>query len=355
MQERTAKRVAALRRERQHLNSPAGETEYEALFRQMSPVRCIYWSMPGLPPSLAPRAAFDDMEHCFSLRAGQKIVKGRFQAGGIGYIFSDEWPLFIAAYRKNPEVTSGRDQELLSLLEHEGPLTIGVMRELTGLRAKDITPALHRLQEKFLVFENQEDNDWERSWQLFADAFPDIPQKLPERTEAIGQLLLRFARLNIWIDAKMAVSYYRILLRDVKAALALLEQSGRLLPFEGGWILPEDRPLLGEGGALPGPIPAGREVLALGRNDYLVKSQEHLLAGNYAREGLDVLWYLLIGDGIAGAVLGRFHNGPFELEDVALELPPRQAREKKGQVLAAIGQVCDLSVSPLQRYMGERL
>lgn len=355
MQEKTAKRVAQLRRERQHLNIPAEKAEYEALFRQMSPVRCTYWCMPGLPPSLEPRAAFDDRDHCFSLRAQRKIVKGRFQGGNIGYIFADEWPLFIAAYRRRQPVFSERDQELLALLEHEGPLTIGVMRELTGFSTKEITSALHRLQEKFLVFEDQEDNDWERSWLLFSEAFPDIPEELPEKAEAIGQLLLRFARLNIWIDAKMVVSYYRLLLRDVKAALALLEKSGRLLPFEGGWILPEDRPLLEKGGTQPEAIPAGREVLALHRNDYLVKSQEHLLAGNYAREGLDVLWYLLVDGEIAGAVLGRFHNGPFELEDVALALPPRQAWERKGQVLAAIRQVSDPEVSPLKRYLGERL
>lgn len=349
MEERYEKGIAALRLKRQHFCEPANEEGYRQLFLQMSPVRCVYWSAPGRPPELGPRTAFDDAQLCFSLRARQAIVKGRFQDGGIGYIFAEEWPLFLSAYRKAPVKLSAREQELLELLEHEGPLTIGLMRELTGLRAKDIAPPLHKLQTKFLVFEDQADNEGDRSFQLFSQAFPGTDGGLFPREEAIAELLLRFARLNVLIDEKMAVSYYRFSLRDVKAAFALLEERKKLLPFLEGFISPEDRELLEE------EKTPERGIFALHRNDFLVKSFEHRLCGQYSREGPDVLWYLLIDGKFQGAVLGRFHNGPYELEDVALGLPREEALCRRSEVIAAVKRVSDPALSPLRRYLGEEL
>lgn len=349
MDERLAKRIAALRLERQRFNSPVDEAGYEALFRQMSPVRCVYWSAPGNPPELFPRTAFDDAALCFRLRARQEVVKGRFQGGGIGYIFAGEWPLFLSAYRKAPARLSLPEEELLRLLEREGPLNIGLMRELTGLRAKDITPILHKLQTKFLVFEDQADNEGDRSWQLFRQAFPHAEEGILPKIEAIAILLLRFCRLNVWIDERMAVSYYRFAAREVKAAFAALAGQGKLLPLEGGWIAPEDEALL-RTEATP-----QSGVFALHRNDFLVKSLEHQLAGRYGRDGLEALWYLLIDGEFQGAVLGRFHNGPYELEDVELTLSSEEAQRRRPEILAAVERAGDPFLSPLRRYLGEAL
>lgn len=349
MQERLDRNIAALRLYRQHFYLPAKEKDYRQLFSHLSPVRCVYWSAPGRPPELGPRTAFDDAQLCFSLRARQEIVKGRFQDGGIGYILAEEWPLFISVYRKSPLRLSAREQELLELLEHEGPLSIGLMRELTGLRAKDITPSLHRLQTKFLVFEDQADNEWDRSWQLFSQTFPEAERDLLPKGQAIAKLLLRFARMNILIDEEMAVSFYRFSLRDVRAALALLEKEKKLLPLLNGWISPKDRELVEKDRT------AQRGIFALHRNDFLVKSFEHRLFERYRREGLEVLWYLLIDGEFQGAVLGHFHNGPYELLDVALDLPREEALRRRGEVLAAIERVIDPALSPLRRYLGEEL
>ena len=37
---------------------------------------------------------------------------------------------------------------------------------------KEITPVLHRLQEAFLVYEDQYDGEWDRSWYRFEEMFP---------------------------------------------------------------------------------------------------------------------------------------------------------------------------------------
>ena len=79
-----------LRMERQHFTKPASKKQYGELFKQMSPVLCVYWSCPGSPPELLYRAAFDDSRYCYKMRESRTIIKGRFQNGNIAYIYADE-------------------------------------------------------------------------------------------------------------------------------------------------------------------------------------------------------------------------------------------------------------------------
>ena len=62
-----------LRLERQHFTKPAGKKEYGVLFKQMSPVLCVYWSCPGSPPELLYRAAFDDRKYCYKMRGSRSV------------------------------------------------------------------------------------------------------------------------------------------------------------------------------------------------------------------------------------------------------------------------------------------
>ena len=56
-------RIVSLRMARQGFAQPVGEREYPALYRDMQPGRNIYWNGFGQPPTLTPRAAFDDGEY----------------------------------------------------------------------------------------------------------------------------------------------------------------------------------------------------------------------------------------------------------------------------------------------------
>ena len=85
------------------------------LFKQMSPVLCVYWSCPGSPPELLYRAAFDDRKYCYKMRGSRTIMKGRFQNGNIAYIYADELELFAAVYRKDKPLT---DTELAVSYTH---------------------------------------------------------------------------------------------------------------------------------------------------------------------------------------------------------------------------------------------
>ena len=75
-------KIAALRFHRQKLAEPVQtEQEYRELFRMLSPVMTPYWCCPGDPPSISPRAAFDEKLLCNRLRLEHKLIKGRFQKG----------------------------------------------------------------------------------------------------------------------------------------------------------------------------------------------------------------------------------------------------------------------------------
>ncbi|MFA5007595.1 MAG: hypothetical protein WC509_09080, partial [Candidatus Izemoplasmatales bacterium] len=134
------KNVEFLRMERSRMLSPVEtKAEYDDLFRMMSPVPTDYWIRPGTAPFLQHRAAFDDTRYNDSLRSNRRIVKGRFQKSGIAYVRFDELPLFAAVYRKEPERMGPLEWKFIDLLSHEGPMTIGMFKEITGMFVKDIT------------------------------------------------------------------------------------------------------------------------------------------------------------------------------------------------------------------------
>lgn len=218
--------VAALRMRRQFIGEKASEEEYETLFRDLSPVHTVYWCCPGEPPVLSYRASFDDRFFNTRRRARREILKGRFQGGTIGYVDRRDLSLYGSIYRKTPKVLTEIQEELILLLKREGPMNIGLMKELTGRLVKEITPALHKLQEAFLVFEDQADNEWDRAWYLMEGEFPELNLSLP-RGEAVEAAVLRFAYRIVAFDLPMAKSFFRLPVRDLKAAVdGLLSRGG---------------------------------------------------------------------------------------------------------------------------------
>lgn len=351
------KAILALRMKRQHFLPPVRELEeYRALFRRMSPVAPVYWSCPGSPPSLPFHAVFDDAALCFHLRRERVILKGRFQGGNVGYIFADELPVFVSVYGIAQDSLSEEEQLILKLLAREGPMSIGLMKELTGLLAKQITPALHILQRKFLVFEDQADSEWDRAWYLFEDAFPESTVLMP-RAEAVQDLLLRSIFLHVFATPSMLHAFYQLPVKEIHTALLALERDKRIHPVEcfqqKGYVLMEDMEALNMGRH----DTCGKQVVALHRNDFLVKSLEPELgqwqqcAAASAERGCKVLQYLLVDGEIHGAVLGFFKNGPFLVDDIVLDLPDELAERRRGEILQAVVAANPSPVSAPKRFM----
>lgn len=346
------KAIITLRMQRQHLACPATPEEYLLLYRDTQPGQNVYWNGFGCPPTLSFRANFDDLAFNRDRQMARQLVKGRFAGGNLGWVMQEELGLFAALYRKPLTVPTDIQQALLAFIRREGPVTIQRIKEETGLLVKEITPALHRLQEAFLVYEDQYDGQWDRGWYVFEEMFPQIDWGQLCREQALETVLQRFAYRMVWFDGAMAKSFFRLPGKDIKLALGTLAGKGILAPYGTGYVLKSDEPLLA--GPLPNPTPC---VFAMHRNDILYKTQEPALKALAASltQGLpydhEPLQYLLIDGVFHGAVVGHFRNGPYDLNDVVCDLPDAESRRE--EILQAVA-LANFGHLP-QRFMGRAL
>ena len=345
-------KIISLRMKRQHISSKASEAEYDALYRDLQPGQNVYWNGFGMPPLLSFRADFDDTGYNRQRQLMRTLVKGRFAGGNLGWIIPEDMELFMALYRK-PLAEMTEDQRLImELIEQQGPSNIQRMKEETGLLVKRITPALKRLQEAFIIYEDQYDGEWDRGWYRFEEMFPEAQPDRYTRQEALKIVLMRFAYRQVWFDGAMAKSYYRLPGKEIRAALDALAGEGMLLERAGGYIRAEDEKVVEA--HEPEKI---HFVLALHRNDFLYRSNEHWLRPKYEAmcEELpydhELLQYLLIDGQFAGVSVGHFRNGPYDLNDVVLEDTRYESR--RDEILQAVRSV-NFGRQPA-RFMGERI
>ena len=338
--------IISLRMERQYLTRKATEAEYIDLYRNMQPGLNVYWNGFGDPPTLTYRADFDDMEFNRQRQSDRALIKGRFSGGNLGWIMPEDLELFACVFRKPLDKPNERQLRLLELIAREGPMNIQLMKDITGLLVKEITPALHRLQEAFLIYEDQHDGEWDRGWYKFTEMFPDVNLAKYSRIDGLKILLQRFSYLNVLFDADMAKSFYKLPAKDIKAAISELLADGILVEANNEYCLKTDFELLQ---SYTGHVP--KSVYAMHRNDFLVKSNEHILKDKYPHSYPDTMYYLLIDGEWRGAVVGKFRYTP-EIEDVIVDLPPEESIALKDEILQSVHMLCGEN-NPIKRYQGK--
>ncbi len=345
-------KIISLRMERQCFINKADESEYINLYRDLQPGQNVYWNGFGEPPTLSFRANFNDIEFNKDRQYDRLLIKGRFGGGNLGWIMPEDMELFTALYRKPLKSPTLAQLQLLELIQSIGPLNIQQMKEETGLLVKEITPALHRLQEAFLIYEDQYDGDWDRGWYRFDEMFPNVNVEKLTRHEALKIVLQRFAYRLVWFDTAMAKSFYKLTEKEIKLAVSELVADGILISSDNGFMLKSDSELLEN--YEPKEM---HFVYALHRNDFLYKSHEYILK-DYAKrltDGLEYdcepLQYLLIDGEFHGASVGHFRNGPYDLNDIVCDLP--DAEERKSEIINAV-QTVNFGKLPL-RFMGKEL
>lgn len=345
-------KIISLRMERQFLIKKSDESEYTNLYRDMQPGQNVYWNGFGEPPTLSFRTDFNDIEFNRERQLKRELIKGRFSGGNLGWIVPEDMELFIGLYRKPLTKPTADQSTILELIETSGPYTIQQIKEETGLLVKQITPILHRLQEAFLIYEDQYDGEWDRGWYRFGEMFPNVNQDKYTRHEALKIVLQRFAYRLVWFDTAMAKSFYKLPEKEIKLAVSDLVAEGILVVSDSGFMLRTDSALLEN--YEPKEM---HFVYALHRNDFLYKSHEHILK-DYAKrltDGLEYdhepLQYLLIDGEFHGASVGHFRNGPYDLNDIVCDLPNAEAR--KAEIVDAIQSV-NYGKMP-ERFMGALL
>ena len=346
------KKIISLRMERQCFINKADETEYIELYRDTQPGQNVYWNGFGQPPTLTFRAGFNDIEFNRDRQKDRKLIKGRFAGGNLGWIMPEDLELFVALYRKPLTKPTELQLKLLELIENAGPFNIQQIKEETGLLVKEIAPILHRLQEAFLIYEDQYDGEWDRGWYKFREIFPDVNTEKYTRLEALKIVLQRFAYRLVWFDTAMAKSFYKIPEKEIKLAVAELEKDDILVSVDCGYILQSDMEVLNEYNPKPMNF-----VYAIHRNDFLYKANEQMLKElikplvenlEYDHEPLQ---YLLIDGEFHGASVGHFRNGPYDLNDIVCDLT--DSEERKEEIIEAIKAV-NFGKMP-QRFMGKEL
>ncbi len=339
--------ITKIRMQRQHLLSPATRDEYDELFRKCSPVQTEYWTSPGSPPLLAHRADFDDLDHNDLRRSQRKILKGRFMGGGVGYVDREDLELFVCAYRREAPFLTPVQAELVELIRREGPMNVQLMKEVTGMLVKVISPALHKLQESFVIFEDQVDSEWDRAFYLFEEEFPEVDFEKYERIEAVSLIIKRFLWLNVVASPDSIKSFYRFSSKDIKSALERLVNSQEVCTCSGGYCLQEDVCLLDSSEPVP------KSVLVLHRSDILVRYYENMLKTRFIDDNFGVMYYILIDGEFRGAVFGRFTFGPYEVENVVVDLPENEKNQRKNEIFEAVYKLVDKERSLIKRFCGE--
>lgn len=345
-------KITSLRMERQCFINKADEDEYIKLYRDTQPGQNVYWNGFGQPPTLTFRADFNDIEFNRDRQLERKLIKGRFAGGNLGWIVPEDMELFAALYRKPLTKPTMEQLQILELIENAGPFNIQQLKEETGMLVKQITPILHRLQEAFLIYEDQYDGEWDRGWCRFAEMFPEVDFDKYTKTEALKIVLQRFAYRIVWFDTAMAKSFYKIPEKEIKSAVCELLDEDILVTSGSGYLLRSDAELLED--YEPKVM---NFVYAIHRNDFIYKAQEHVLKETAKKmtEGLEYdhepLQYLLIDGEFHGASVGHFRNGPNDLNDIVCDLSDAESR--KDEIIEAVRTV-NYGKTPL-RFMGKEL
>lgn len=326
-----AQKIISLRMERQFLaGKKANEEEYISLYRDTQPGQNLYWHGFGEPPLLSFRANFDDIEFNRQRQLKRQLIKGRFAGGNLGWIMKEDLELFAAVYRKPIKTFTENQLKVWELIEREGPFNIQQLKTDTGLLVKQLTPILHRLQEAFLIYEDQYDGEWDRGWYRFKEMFPDADLERYTKREALKELIKRFAYRLVLFDTKMVKSFYMVPEKDIKAAVQELVSENVVIECENGFILKNDLELLENFD--PKPITG---ILVMHRNDFLVRANEHSLKEmvnallddpDYDHE---ILQYLFIDGEFHGATLGHFRYGPYDMNDIVCDLPDVEKRREE--------------------------
>lgn len=331
--------IIAERLRRQGLSEPIRrKADLAELFRALQPVAPRAYAYPSSPPRLMHRTAFDDGEALDALRSDRTVVKGRFQKGRVYYVLADDLQLYASAFRKPLLDLNDTQQRVLDAVQESGPANTDQIKEVVDqdggdpLLKKQIMPALHRMQEAFIVFEDQTETNWDRGWCDFAAEWPAVDLDALSWERAAEEVVRRFFQAMVFATFDQVRDWSCWSLTKVKKLLDRMECDGSILPIEvkglgEGWVLeqPDYDPTI---------TPA---TWMIHRADFLAYSCVSELKARY--KDFEVLQYLLIDGEFKGAVLGHWRIGPHDVDDIIVELPKKERAARRAEILKAVREV----------------
>ena len=112
-----------------------------------------------------------------------------------------------------------------------------------------------------------------------------------------------------------------------------------------GFCLPDDV-------SLPDRAPA-EGVFVLHKGDFLVRAGASELTRRFGKS--DVLQYLLIDGELRGAIKGHWGFHPYDVDDIALDLPAARRARHRDEILELVTKAYPAPRHAVLRYVGEKL
>ena len=352
----TRREALDLRLRRQRLIDPASDRdEYLELFRSLQPVSTLHNTRPGAPPTLGPRADFDDLALTDDLRATGDLLKGRFLGGGVGYVLREDFELYANAFVRPVASFTEAQIAVLEAIRSCGPITPRQIKEETGLLIKEITPALNRLQSGFLVFEEQYDSDWERPFGLLEDSLPEVEIDETKHAAAVAEVLSRFVGSYGVATTQHIRDWSQLPRKIIDRAVSELLSGRRIVETEideqvPAFVIPQ---ATGSGDNDAEIARTPESVFMLDRADPLTRGETSELKNRFRHH--EVLQYLLIDGDFSGAVLGHWRIGPYDVDDILVHLDPVACLKRRDAILEIVARRYHPPYSSIVRYCGQAL
>ena len=211
-------------------------------------------------------------------------------------------------------------------------------------------PILHRLQEAFLVYEDQLTADWERGWYIFSSEWPQVAIDPSLKKQCAEIILLRTLESQIFASLAQLKDWSSWSLKELQELLSELEKKEKVVKITiaglgEGWVRSEDMQL--------NELDLPPSVFMLHKADPLVRS--HVSELKKVFQGQEVLQYLLIDGTFQGAVLGHWRIGPHDVEDILLNLSTAVAKSRRTEIIAAVNWGYRPPFSNINKYNGEKI
>lgn len=329
--------IIGQRLKRQRLFNPleyiGNDGEYIGLFRQLQPVSPVYNTRPGDPPKLVHRTEFDDEVVSAKLREQNKIVKGRFCSGRIGYVVDVDLELYATAFQKPLRRALPIHDDIMELLRNSGGMSKDQLKqELNYYPAREISKALETLQAAFLVYENQPDGDWDTGWFDFATEWFEVETDRVKHIESVAEVTHRFIKSMVFATLVNIKSWSGFPTKVIEEVVKTLVTDETIVATEitglGKGFMSKEDSLGFDAEAIPDSI------FMLDKSDILVRA--HLSELQKQFKGYEVLEFLLIDGQFKGAVLGHWGFGPYDIDDIVLELSSNEILSRKDEIIHAV-------------------
>lgn len=355
MRKLNKKTILHERMKRQRLLDPitsgVDEEGYIELFRLLQPVAPVHFTYPGSPPKLVHRTEFNDETLSHQLREKHRIIKGRFAGGRVGYVLQEDLMRYATAFRKTLSKIKPIHEDIVSLIKSSGGISKDQLKDELDYPNGEIMKALNTLQEAFLVYEDQIDTDWDTGWFDFETEWFELKHDADQHIYHVSLVLLNYIHAMVFATLTQIKDWSEINIRILRQALEKLVCDGEIqaIAVDGlyeGYVRKTDLHGFEQEDDL-------HNIFMLDKSDLLVRSHMSELKNRY--KGQEVLQYLLIDGEFKGAVLGHWRIGPHDIDDIRVELDPREAELRKEEIIEAVRIIYSTETTAILKYNGKNL